>query len=148
VRSGEQAGMVLDFGFLKHEMVRLIDHPCDHGLMVALDDRPLLRLFVPDGATAEAWIGAIAEDVARDGFALRTDAHLEQKLYVIPFPPTAECLARHWFERLGPAIARRSGGHAELIGVRVWETPNCWADFGIANVVQAPRPAAMAEAAF
>ena len=75
-------------------------------------------------------------------------ARIEQKLYVIGFPPTAECLARHWFERLGPAIARRSGGHAELTGVRVWETPNCWADFGVANLVQAARSAVLAEPAF
>lgn len=148
VGSGEQAGMVLDFGFLKDEMVRIIDHFCDHGLILAVDDTALLRMFAPEVIDADGWIDAIAGDVAADGFALRTDARIEQKLYVIGFPPTAECLARHWFERLGPAIARRSGGHAELTGVRVWETPNCWADFGVANLVQASRSAAVVEPAF
>jgi len=48
----------------------------------------------------------------------------------VPFQPTAECLARHWFERLASRVASRSDGMAELVRVSVWETPNCRADYG------------------
>jgi 6-pyruvoyltetrahydropterin/6-carboxytetrahydropterin synthase len=148
VQTGEQSGMILDFGFLKDEMIRVIDLPCDHGLIVTVDDIELLGMFVPPGADGERWLADIARDVRAHGFAERTKARMEQKIYVIGDPPTAECLARHWFERLGPAVAERSAGNAQLIGVRVWETPNCWADFGVANLVQAPRAASEAERAF
>ncbi|MGE0718970.1 MAG: 6-carboxytetrahydropterin synthase [Alphaproteobacteria bacterium] len=130
VEAGEQSGMILDFGFLKDELIRHIDEPCDHGLIVALDDLDLLSLFLPKGETLKKWTAALAVDVKAQGYAERNDGRLGQKLYVIPAPPTAECLARHWFERLMPAIRKRSGGHAEVAHVRVWETPNCWADYG------------------
>lgn len=131
VRSGEQAGMILDFGFLKDEMVRLVDGPCDHGLIVAIDDHELVAMFAPPGGDLAAWRADLERGIAADGFAERSNGRMGQKLYVVPFPPTAECLARHWFERLSPAIAARSGGHAELTGVTVWETPNCRAVFGL-----------------
>lgn len=127
--NGEQAGMVLDFGFLKAEMMALIDAPCDHGLIADLADRALLDLFAPETG-AEAWHAGLAADVARDGHARRADGRLGQKLYVIAGPPTAECLARHWFERLTPAVSARSDGRARLIRVSVHETPNCRADYG------------------
>src|SRR5262245_26860983 len=41
---GEQLGMVLDFGFLKEEMLAEIDAPCDHGMILWIDD-PILREF-------------------------------------------------------------------------------------------------------
>ena len=125
--------MVLDFGFLKDEMVRVIDAPCDHGLIVELNDRELVAMFTPPGEASDAWVAELAHDIQAQGFAQRTQARLGQKLYVVPFPPTAECLAKHWFERLSPAIAARSGGQAELVRVTVWETPNCRADFGLTS---------------
>lgn len=127
--SGEEGGMVLDFGFLKAEMLAVIDETCDHGLILDVADRAVLTLFAPDPATAAAWMDALAARVAADGFAQVEDALLAQKLYLIPYPPTAECLARHWFERLAPRVAQRSEGWAELTGLTVWETPNCYAEF-------------------
>lgn len=127
--SGEQAGMVLDFGFLKDEMMAHVDAPCDHGLIVELTDRALLDLFAPD-AERDDWYARLAATVEERGHASTTEAKLNQKLYIVPFPPTAECLARHWYERLAPAVAARSDGFAELIRVTVHETPNCAADFG------------------
>lgn len=126
---GEQAGMVLDFGFLKDEMMTLIDTPCDHGLITDLADRDLLGLFVPEGRDGDEWHAALAAAVRAQGFAATSDSRLGQKLYVVPFPPTAEGLARHWFERLAPAIARRSDEKAVLTRVTVHETPNCRADY-------------------
>jgi 6-pyruvoyltetrahydropterin/6-carboxytetrahydropterin synthase len=128
--SGEQTDMVLDFGFLKDEMLKRIDAPCDHGLILSADDAEVLSLFCPDGRTFAAWHAALRAEVSASGFAAASDCRLGQKLYVIAPQPTAECLARHWFDVLAPAVRERSDGHAELVQVRVEETPNCRATFG------------------
>ncbi len=126
---GEQAGMVLDFGFLKEAMVAEIDVPCDHGFIAHAADIPLLRLFAPVPATADAWIATLQARVGHEGWALTEDTALSTQLYLIPDPPTAEALARHWFGRLAPQVSRRSHGLARLTRVRVWETPNNWAEY-------------------
>jgi 6-pyruvoyltetrahydropterin/6-carboxytetrahydropterin synthase len=65
--SGEQTDMVIDFSFLRDEMLAEIDGPCDHGFIASTDDGDLLRMFAPDPATAEAWIGALRQTVATAG---------------------------------------------------------------------------------
>lgn len=126
---GEQTDMVLDFGFLKDEMMTYIDAPCDHGFIAALQDDGLLAMFTPEGRFTAAWIETVRAAVAADGFCATTDCRLDAKLYVVPFQPTAECLARHWFEHLAPRVTLRSDGLAALIEVRVAETPNCTATY-------------------
>ena len=127
---GEQTDMALDFGFLKEEMLRQVDEPCDHGFIACIDDRALLAMFAPPGRDGEAWQSALRAEIARDGHATTTDTALATKLYLVPFQPTAECLARHWYGRLAEPVARRSDGCARLVLVRVWETPNCMAEYG------------------
>jgi 6-pyruvoyltetrahydropterin/6-carboxytetrahydropterin synthase len=124
--AGEQTDMVVDFGFLKDEMMRLIDAPCDHGFIAALADIDLLGLFSPG---RDGWLDAIAAEVAAKGAALTTDTRMGTKLYVVPFQPTAECLAKHWFSVLQGPVATRSDQTARLVAVRVWETPNCMAEY-------------------
>lgn len=127
---GEQTGMVLDFGFLKEEMMRLIATPCDHGFIVGLADHELLAMLAPGIVALEWWAGQIEGEVDRHGFYATCDCRLGTKLYVIAGQPTAECLARHWFERLKPAVATRSDGAAALSRITVWETPNSRAAYG------------------
>ena len=127
---GEQTDMVVDFGFLKEEMVAAIDAPCDHGFIAALADAQVLAMLAPEGAVVETWRAALAAEIARVGWATTTDTRLGTKLTVVPFQPTAECLARHWFERLSEPVTRRSGGTARLVSVKVWETPNCVGEYG------------------
>ncbi|MBI3444411.1 MAG: 6-carboxytetrahydropterin synthase [Magnetospirillum sp.] len=127
--SGEQTDMVVDFGFLKDEMMRLIDAPCDHGFIAAAADAELLALFAPEGG-GTAWIEAIRAEVATKGAALTSNTKMGTKLYVVPFQPTAECLAKHWFEVLSEPVTRRSESTARLVAMRVWETPNCMAEYG------------------
>jgi 6-pyruvoyltetrahydropterin/6-carboxytetrahydropterin synthase len=43
--------------------------------------------------------------------------------------PTAENLARIAFETLAPHFHARYGERLRLARVRIFETPNCWADF-------------------
>jgi len=128
---GEQTGMVLDFGFLKEEMLIHIDQPCDHGFLASVEDVELLALFAPQDVPLMSWIALLDEQIARQGFAVPDPVRLGSKLYVIPFQPTAECLAKHWFDKLQAPVRLRSGGSARLCRVRVWETPNCVGEYGV-----------------
>jgi len=123
--SGEQSGMALDFAFLKAEMLAAIDEPCDHGLILWSGDVEALAMLAPAGRDPESWTTALAARVATEGFVATTDTRLGWKLYLVPGQPTAETLARHWFDRLAPRVADRSDGLAALTAITVWETPNC-----------------------
>ncbi|RLQ88395.1 6-pyruvoyl trahydropterin synthase family protein [Notoacmeibacter ruber] len=127
--SGEQAGMVLDFGFLKDEMMAEIDSPCDHGFIAEAADQDLLTMFAPKSEDAGAFIDTLRQAVEKQGFAQTVETALGTKLYVIGPPPTAENLARHWFERLASRVEKRSEGRARLVKLVVWETPNCSAEW-------------------
>ncbi|MTJ82868.1 MAG: 6-carboxytetrahydropterin synthase [Telmatospirillum sp.] len=123
--TGEQSDMVLDFGFLKEAMMAEIDSPCDHGFLAFSGDSDLLAMFCPAGRDIEGWRDGLLTAVARDGFCLTCDTRLATKLYVLDANPTAEQLCRHWFRRLAPVVADRSGGLARLQEIIVWETPLC-----------------------
>lgn len=129
--SGGERGMVVDFGFLSDLMRREIHAPCDHGLIVSVDDHELLARLAPNEGEAASgeWRDRLAEAVARDGYAVDEGNALAGRLYVIPDPPTAEVLAAHWFHRLQPQVTEASGGAASLTEVIVWETPNCCASY-------------------
>lgn len=139
--AGESEGMVLDFGFLKEEMVREIDAPCDHGLILWIDD-PLVKSFldlthaieVPEEQARFARglgtsLEKLSDLVALRGYATACQRDGVGKLYLLDRVPTAENLARHWFLRLAPRVEGRTEKRAALARVRVWETPNCYADF-------------------
>jgi len=124
--AGEQSGMVLDFGFLKEEMMREIDAPFDHSFIICSHD-PLCRaMFGLDDADLAR---AVDTRVERDGLfhGLGRDG---LKLCVLPTVPTAENLAKLWFDLLEPRVVARTSGHASLVCLKVWETPNCWAAYG------------------
>lgn len=128
--SGEQTDMVVDFGFLKEEMLKAIDAPCDHGFIAALADVELLTMFAPLGGDTVEWLADLEAQVRINGEATTSKTRLMTKLTVVPFQPTAECLARHWFVKLAEPVKNRSGGAARLLLVRVFETPNCAAEYG------------------
>lgn len=124
---GEQQGMVLDFGFLKEEMMNEIDAPCDHGFCFWRQDELVCRMFEPEDDT-ENWWEAIDDAIRLNGFA-EAPGRDGTKIYVVPFVPTAENLAKHWFDRLAPRVNARTEGKGELVGIKVWETPNCTASY-------------------
>lgn len=124
--SGEQSGMVLDFGFLKEEMMRQIDANFDHSFIFWVDDGLCREMFgVDDDDRRES----IAASLAQHGFFSGTGRG-DTKIGVLPFVPTAEHLAQFWFNLLAPRVAERSDGQASLVAIKVWETPNCWAAYG------------------
>ena len=115
-----QGAMVTDFGFLEEEMIATIDARCDHSAIFSVED-PILSIMIGSDPT-------LRRELDKEGFAERRSAF--GKIYVVPFAPTAENLARHWFERLSDRVRAQTEGRARLALVKVWATPNCWAAYG------------------
>lgn len=142
-QDGEQEGMVLDFGFLKDIMMQEIDAPCDHGMTLWIDDpwTPILLDLDIVGLTQarqimkdQGYVPAIIDHSPRSKVSsasseIKPKWNVGGKYYLVPFVPTAENLARHWFQRLQPRVLHRSDGLATLYNVKVWETPNCTATY-------------------
>lgn len=122
--AGEQQGMVLDFGFLKDEMMNEIDTPCDHGTALWCRD-PFMNLFFTKFDVET--LSLVIATCEHEGSVEITSEF--GKTYLVPFVPTAENLAKHWFERLKPRVAERTEGKARLLKIKVWETPNCSAEY-------------------
>jgi len=92
-------GMVIDFGVLKAVVGAWIDEALDHGAILNQADDDLIAL-----TRANGW-----------------------KLYVVPFEPTAENLA-HLIRDEAARLLADADYLVEVVHVRVYETPNCWAD--------------------
>lgn len=132
-QSGQQTDMVVDFSFLKEEMINHIENACDHALIAAISDEELLAILCPKPDEFKTWLRKLSDEVETNGFALSDNTNLNTRLYVIAYQPTAERLAEHWFSCLEGPIAERSRGRAKLQRIRVWETPNCYADYYAPN---------------
>lgn len=91
-------GRVVDFGCLKSNLGQWLDDNWDHAFIAQAGD-PIVE-----------WL--IAND---------------QKWYLVNFPPTAENLARLFFE----VASARLPKELKLEKVIVWETPSCKAEFSL-----------------
>lgn len=101
-RPGDPAnGMVLDFSHIKtiaHE--HLVQH-WDHAFLVWRQDTAVLH------------------------FLQSLPGH---KTVILDHTPTAENLSRQAFRQLAPHFQAQYGNALRLARVRLFETPNCWAD--------------------
>ena len=96
-----ELGMVMDFSDVKHiAKTRLVD-AWDHAFLVYRGDKPVCDFLasLPNHKTA-----------------------------ILDVVPTAENLARIAFDILDPAYQDTYGNHLRLEQVRLYETPNNWAD--------------------
>jgi 6-pyruvoyltetrahydropterin/6-carboxytetrahydropterin synthase len=101
-REGDAAnGMVMDFSEVKAIACQHVVDAWDHAFLVFAGDRPV-----------------------RD-FLKSLPGH---KTVVLDRVPTAENLASIAFELLDRAYRDSYGNHLRLERVRLYETPNCWAD--------------------
>lgn len=121
---GEQGGMLLDFKFLKEGLIRFVHDPCDHGLILRFDDPMLTGLIGPSSFDE-------VQKQFKDGRSSweETRWHEGLKLCLIRDVPTAENLARFWFNRLEQFVKDRSDDRAVLKCIRAWETLTCYADY-------------------
>jgi 6-pyruvoyltetrahydropterin/6-carboxytetrahydropterin synthase len=117
IEKGPEQGMVMDFGFVKDLMMSEIDAPCDHGTCLWIGDPVLAHELGPVYETLQ-------REVSEKGYRLTEWSW--GKIYLVPFVPTAENLACHWYKRLLPGVLDHIGkDEGMLYSVRVWETPNC-----------------------
>lgn len=96
-----QQGMVMDFGEVKTIAQRHVVDPWDHAFL--------------------AWRG----DTAVLDFLGTLPGH---KTVLFDAPPTAEHLALTALRLLDKAYQDKYGNNLRLAKVRLYETPNCWAD--------------------
>jgi len=94
-------GMVLDFGDIKRIANEYVVEPWDHAFLVAKEDHVLLQFLssIPN-----------------------------HKTVTLDAVPTVENLARIAFNLLQPIFIERFQGRLNLVSLRLYETPNCWAD--------------------
>lgn len=102
----DEIGRVIDFSVLKEMVGGWIEAHWDHGFLINKDDEVLIEVF--------------------KGLTLLDD---EQKLYVLPYNPTAENLARHLLTSVCPQVL--SGLDIVVTRVTVEETENCEAEASI-----------------
>ncbi|MBV8939078.1 MAG: 6-carboxytetrahydropterin synthase [Alphaproteobacteria bacterium] len=92
-------GRVADFGVIKERLGGWLDQHWDHTAILWEKDAPL------------------GEAIA---------ALTRQRIFYLPYNPTAENLARYLLEEICPSLFAQS--NLRCMSVRVWETPNCFAD--------------------
>jgi len=104
-------GMVLDFGFLKRAMMKVIHDPYDHKMILYGQD-PFLRFKLGD--------------VPKPMWNL-----LRESCVLISLIPTAENLAKHWFDALRDELLLMSGVPVDvrLTKMEVQETPTSIATY-------------------
>lgn len=93
-------GMVMDFGDIKDLINEHFVEQLDHAFIVWEDDESVLNF-------------------------LRHDGH---KHVVVPFVPTAENLVVYAKENVSALIEEHTGGRVTVSRIRLYETPNSWAD--------------------
>lgn len=93
-------GRVIDFSILKRTYDQWIQNKWDHGFLYWKEDRELCQAFLREELIAT-------------------------KRWVAPFNPTAENMAKHLL-LLGPTLML--GTDVEIVKVKLFETPNCWAE--------------------
>jgi 6-pyruvoyltetrahydropterin/6-carboxytetrahydropterin synthase len=94
-------GMVMDFAEVKEIARRCIVDAWDHAFLAYSGDTAVV-----------AFLASLPE----------------HKTVLLDAVPTAENLARIAFRVLDPAYRDSFGNHLRLERVRLYETPNCWAD--------------------
>lgn len=96
-----EQGMVMDYSEVKRIANTVLVDKWDHAFLVYSEDVPVLQ------------------------FLQSLEDH---KTIVLDAPPTAENLALAAFRILDAAYQDSYGNHLRLEQVRLFETPNCWAD--------------------
>ena len=93
-------GMVIDFGDIKKLMMEFVHDVLDHGFMIYKEDQILIDFFMLN---------------EKENF----------KYTIVPFIPTVENVSAWCFKALFSCLPK----HVKIYKVRVYETPNSWADY-------------------
>lgn len=102
----DKVGRVVDFSVIKTKVGAWIDKQWDHAFIVSEKDRATIDTLI-----AFAQVAKVPQKIAR-----------------IPANPTAEHLAE---VLLKTATELLQGDHVEVVSVRLWETPTCYAEVAL-----------------
>lgn len=103
----DSLGMVIDFGKIKELVGAWIDEYLDHNLLVSQSDPLAYWEGAPTGMQREQLIG-------------------DRDPWVMEGAPTAENIAKEIFSTASRLLNVEG---LSVQNVRVYETPNCWADW-------------------
>lgn len=95
-------GMVIDFGTLKQILLECVGEPWDHAFLVYRNDAVVLNFL---------------------------QSLPEHKTVVLEVVPTAENLVQIAATHIKSALLQRYANRVTLIKLRLYETPNCWAEY-------------------
>ena len=115
--SGSSEGMVVDFGIVKEVMVESIHKHFDHGFALWKGDALVEAL----GLNVSTGILYYSEKLA----AFKSSSPLCGKAAIMSCIPTAENLASLWGQMIKLPLSEHG---VTLLKLRVWETPNSFAE--------------------
>lgn len=96
----DDIGRVIDFSVIKEKIGTWLDQQWDHTTILCYHDKDAVKLMELMPGKKKPWIAA--------------------------FNPTAENMADHLLTKVCPLLLSKTG--VIVVKVRVWETPNCWAE--------------------
>ena len=100
----DSLGRVIDFGVLKKEIGSWIDEKWDHGFLVCSQDTKVISFLSTLPIRGE---------------------HVYQKYFIMESNPTAENIAEFLLSKSNQIVYDKG---IEVVKVKVWETPNCFAE--------------------
>lgn len=106
ITEGPETGMVRDFSYVKQALTEFVHDVFDHGFIVQATDSAMMKSL---GVYYDPDIGD-------------WNCNNDWKVIVVPYVPTAECLAADIYRRLCLAIPT-------LTRIEVWETPTSMASY-------------------
>ncbi len=117
---GEQTGMVMDFGFIKQLMTTVIHDPCDHGIIFYELDPIYMEL-----------VDLMIRPNPEEAYPMLN--RVFTKVHVVPMVPTAENLAKYWYDRMVTNVDvwfryncpdMKQKDYPTMKAIHVYETPN------------------------
>ncbi len=130
--TGQESGMITDFGVIKVAMEEAIDKQFDHKLCLWANDKLWARWCaagIVQGAEDRFHHTVELVEVVEDGTPFPVDVTDVGACMVVKDIPTAENLAALWFKMVNENLALITSNRVWLTKMRVWETPNCYADY-------------------
>ena len=133
-QSVDSLGRVVDFSVLKGRLDPFLQSEWDHGFILHKDDRAAISALVEFNAIArdqQPGLPASPTIIAPHRYNAHNGlldtrfgrAHMEQKLFLLPYNPTAENLGRFLLEVVCPHLF--ADLPVEIVSVDVHETDNC-----------------------
>jgi 6-pyruvoyltetrahydropterin/6-carboxytetrahydropterin synthase len=112
----DKLGMVIDFGVIKEKVGKWIDETLDHNMILHKDD-PLINTTIQDDNR---------ETHNSDTSYYTNEVFGGKQPFIMADNPTAENIAAIIYT---VAVKSLFGSNVNIQNVRVYETPNCWADY-------------------